>query len=145
VPADAKTHNYLNGIMARLELRRVENEGYQPDEALLRDVDGNLQEGTTSNVFFVDDGTLYTPATGELLPGITRELVLELAADESFPVETGRYDVDDLRDADEAFLTNTTWELRPIETVDGLQVGTGPITALLQRLYRERVEARCYE
>jgi len=145
VPTDAKTHNYLNGIMARLELRRVANEGYQPDEALLRDVDGNLQEGTTSNVFFVDDGTLYTPATGELLPGITRELVLELAADESFPVETGRYDVDDLRDADEAFLTNTTWELRPIETVDGLQVGTGPITALLQRLYRERVEARCYK
>ena len=52
--------------------------------------------------------------------------------------------MDDLRDADEAFLTNTTWELRPIETVDGLQVGTGPITALLQRLYRKRVEARCY-
>jgi len=144
VPADAKTHNYLNGILARLELRRVANEGYRPDEALLRDVDGNLQEGTTSNVFFVEDGVLKTPAAGELLPGITRELVLDLAAEESFPVETGTYTVDDLRDADEAFLTNTTWEVRPIETVDGLQVGSGPLTALCQRLYDERVEERCY-
>lgn len=145
IPAEAKTHNYLNGILARLELRRVTNDGYQPDEALLRDMDGHLQEGTTSNVFFVTDGTLKTPATGELLPGITRELVLELAAEESFPVETGRYEVDDLREAEEAFLTNTTWELRPIDEVDGLQVGGGPITALLTRLYDERVEQRCYD
>jgi branched-chain amino acid aminotransferase len=144
VPADAKTHNYLNGIMARLELRRASNEGYQPDEALVRDAAGHLQEGTTSNVFFVADGTLKTPATGELLPGITRELVLELAAEESFPVETGTYDVDDVRDADEAFLTNTTWEVRPVDRVDGLQVGGGPITSLCRRLYDELVEARCY-
>lgn len=144
VPADAKTHNYLNGILARLELRRVTNEGYQPDEALVRDVAGNVQEGTTSNVFFVADGVLKTPATGELLPGITREIVLELAADEEFPVETGTYGLDDVRDADEAFLTNTTWEVRPIRTVDGLDIGSGPLTALLQRLYDERVERTCY-
>ena len=144
VPADAKTHNYLNGIMARLELRRASNEGYQPDEALLRDQAGHLQEGSTSNVFFVTDGTLRTPATGELLPGITRELVLELAAEESFPVETGTYDVDDVREADEAFLTNTTWEVRPVDRVDGLQVGGGPITSLCRRLYNELVESRCY-
>ncbi|MFC7176069.1 aminotransferase class IV [Halosegnis marinus] len=144
VPADAKTHNYLNGIMARLELRRVSNEGYSPDEALLRDQSGALAEGTTSNVFFVDDGALHTPAAGELLPGITRELVLALAREESFPVETGTYDVDDLRSADEAFLTNTTWEVRPIEQADGIRVGSGPITALCQRLYDELVEERCY-
>ncbi|WP_255197358.1 aminotransferase class IV [Halorarius litoreus] len=145
IPADTKTHNYLNGILARLELRRVSNAGYQPDEALMRDLDGTLQEGTTSNVFFVDDGVLKTPSRGELLPGITRELVLELAADESFPVETGTYGLDDVRDADEAFLTNTTWEIRPIQQVDGLKVGGGPITALCQRLYDERVEAHCYD
>jgi branched-chain amino acid aminotransferase len=144
IPADTKTHNYLNGILARLELRRVSNAGYQPDEALVRDVEGTLQEGTSSNVFFVDDGVLKTPATGELLPGITRELVLELAAEEAFPVETGTYDLDDVRDADEAFLTNTTWEVRPVQSVDGLQVGGGPITALCQRLYDELVEERCY-
>lgn len=144
VPADAKTHNYLDGILARLELRRAANEGYRPDEALVRDVDGALMEGATSNVFFVDDGTLETPEAGDLLPGITRRIVLDLADEEAFPVETGRYDVSDVRAADEAFLTNTTWEVRPIQQVDGLQVGGGPITALLQRRYDELVEERCY-
>jgi branched-chain amino acid aminotransferase len=144
LPADAKTHNYLNGVLARLELRRASSEGYRPDEALMRDVEGHVAEGATSNVFFVDEGTLRTPEAGDLLPGITREVVLELAEDESFPVETGRYTLDDVRDADEAFLTNSTWELRPVASVDGLSVGGGPVTTLLSRLYEERVEERCY-
>jgi branched-chain amino acid aminotransferase len=144
LPADAKTHNYLNGVLARLELRRAANDSYRPDEALLRDVEGRVAEGATSNLFFVADGTLRTPEPGDLLPGVTREVVLELAEDEPFPVETGDYDLDDVRDADEAFLTSSTWEVRPIESVDGIAVGGGPVTALLRRLYDERVEARCY-
>lgn len=144
IPADAKTHNYLNGIMARLELRRATTEDHQPDEALMRDQSGRVQEGTTSNLFFVSDGVLKTPERGELLPGITREHVLDIARGESFPVETGEYDLDDVREADEAFLTNSTWELRPIESIDGIAIGTGPITTLCQRLYDERVDARCY-
>jgi branched-chain amino acid aminotransferase len=144
LPADAKTHNYLNGILARLELRRAAGDGTPADEALVRDVEGHVAEGATSNVFFVDDGTLKTPAAGDLLPGITRGVVLDLAESEPFPVETGRYDLDDVRNADEAFLTNRTWELRPVASVDGIDVGGGPITSLLQRLYDERVEERCY-
>jgi len=144
LPADAKTHNYLNGVLARLELRRASNEGYQPDEALLRDTDGHLAEGATSNLFFVDDGVLRTPAEGSLLPGITREIVMELAEGEEFPVDKGDYTVDDLRGADEAFLTNTTWEVRPVASVDGIAVGGGPMTELLRRLYARRVEKRCY-
>jgi branched-chain amino acid aminotransferase len=144
LPADAKTHNYLNGILARLELRRAEHEEYQPDEALLCDLDSNVAEGATSNLFFVDDGVVKTPADGSILPGITRATVIELADQEGFPVETGRYGREDVREADEAFLTNTTWELRPIETVDGISIGGGPMTELLARLYDERVETRCY-
>jgi branched-chain amino acid aminotransferase len=144
LPADAKTHNYLNGTLARLELRRATSDTYAPDEALMRDFNGNVAEGATSNLFFVDDGTLKTPEPGDLLPGITRAVVLELAEAESFPVETGHYDLDTVRDADEAFLTNRTWELRPVASIDGIDVGGGPITSLLQRLYDERVEERCY-
>ncbi|WP_336136049.1 aminotransferase class IV [Natronomonas amylolytica] len=144
LPADAKTHNYLNGILARLELRRASREGYHPDEALMRDTDGYLAEGATSNLFFVDDGILRTPAEGSLLPGITRETVIELAEAEDFTVDPGQYTIDDLRDADEAFLTNSTWELRPIATADGIDIGDGPMTKLLQRLYDERIEDRCY-
>ena len=122
LPADAKTHNYLNGILARLELRRASSGGDATgaaDEALLCDTDGYVAEGASSNLFFVADGTLHTPEVGAILPGITREVVLELASEESFPVERGRYTLEDVRRADEAFLTNSTWELRPMASVDG--------------------------
>ncbi len=145
LPVDAKTHNYLNGILARLELRRASTDQYRPDEALMRDIDGFVAEGATSNVFFVDGGVLKTPAEGSILPGITRELVIEFADDEGLPVEEGRYTLDDVRHADEAFLTNTTWEIRPVASVDGIDVGSGPMTALLRRLYDEAVERQCYE
>ncbi|MFC7225915.1 aminotransferase class IV [Salinirubellus salinus] len=146
LPADAKTHNYLNGILARVELRRAaaEGDGRVADEALMRDTEGFVAEGASSNLFFVDDGTLHTPAAGDLLPGVTREVVLELAAEESFPVEEGRYTVGEVRGADEVFLTNSTWELRPVASVDGVITSDGPITNLLTRLYEGRVEARCY-
>ncbi len=140
LPADAKTHNYLTGVLARLELR-----GTDADEAILRDVDGHVTEGATSNVFFVDGGTLKTPATSlPLLPGVTRNVVLELAREEGFPVETGAYGVSDLRAAEEVFLTNTTWEVRPVTDVEGASLEVGPMTKLLARLYDERVERECY-
>jgi branched-chain amino acid aminotransferase len=145
IPADTKTHNYLNGILARLELRRASNEHYQADEALMRDTEGTVVEGATSNVFFVDDGILKTPSTDlPLLPGVTRSVVVNLAESEGFSVEEGRYSIGDVRDADEAFLTNSTWELRPVESLDGVDVGDGPMTKLLARLYDERVEETCY-
>ncbi|PSP83591.1 4-amino-4-deoxychorismate lyase [Halobacteriales archaeon QS_6_64_34] len=145
VPADIKSHNYLNGILGRLELRRSAGDGDPADECVLRDVDGNLAEGATSNLFFVTENGLRTPSAElDLLPGVTRDIVMELAREEEFPVETGVYSLDALRNADEAFLTNSTWEIRPIETVDGIDVGAGPMTKLLQRLYDERVEARHY-
>lgn len=139
IPAGAKTHNYLNGILARLELDR------ETDEALLLNADGAVTEGAASNLFFVEDGTLKTPSTeADLLPGVTRSVVLGLASDESFPVEEGRYDPDAVRRADEVFLTNTTWEIRPVTSLDRWNLDVGPITRLLSRLFRERVEAEHY-
>ncbi|WP_424003493.1 aminotransferase class IV [Haloarcula salina] len=145
VPADAKTHNYLNGILGRLELRNAAAGGDPADECLLRDTDGNVVEGATSNLFFVTENGLRTPSADlDLLPGVTRDVVIDLARAEDFPVETGHYSLDAVRDADEAFLTNSTWEIRPVESVDGISVGTGPMTKLLQRLFDERVEAEHY-
>ncbi|WP_251328183.1 aminotransferase class IV [Haloplanus pelagicus] len=140
MPADAKTHNYLDGILARLELR-----GSGADEALVRDTDGFVAEGATSNVFFVDDGVLKTPAlSGPILPGVTRAVVLELATAADVPVETDAYGVDTVREADEAFLTNTTWEVRPVAAVDGVAVGGGPVTDRLAAAFDRRVEMRHY-
>ena len=138
IPAGAKTHNYLNGILARLDL-------HDADEALVRDVDGYVAEGATSNVFFVREDGLHTPTTdGPVLPGITREVVLDLAREEEIPVHTGWYDPADVREATEAFLTNTTWEIRPIETADGIEVGGGPVTDLLRTRFDHLVEDRHY-
>jgi branched-chain amino acid aminotransferase len=141
IPADAKTHNYLNGILARLELQ-----GTQADESLMLDGEGYVTEGATSNLFFVADDALCTPSESRpLLPGITRDVVLDLARDEGIPVNTGWYDLGDVHRADEAFLTNTTWEIRPLEAIDRVDIGGGPITDLLSRLFDERVERRCYD
>ncbi|WP_459879046.1 aminotransferase class IV [Halorubrum gandharaense] len=147
LPADAKTHNYLNGILARLELRVT-----GADEALMLDPEGNVAEGATSNLFFTDGTALKTPSLdGPILPGVTRKTVLELADEEGIPVEEGTYAPDAVRSADEVFLTNSTWEIRPVATVDGIAVdgdgeGTaGPVTTLLSRLYDRRVEAEYYD
>lgn len=134
LPANLKTHNYLNGILGRLELDDA-------DEALFLSVDDFVTEGSVSNVFFVRDGTLCTPTTDlPLLPGITRAVVLELAAEAEIPLETGRYEPSAFEAADEVFLTNSTWEIRPVGSVDELSFGVGPITRRLQRLFDERVE-----
>lgn len=83
------------------------------------------------NLFFVSDGVVRTPAKGSLLPGITRETILEIADAEGLEPERGRYTFAELREATEAFLTNSTWELRPVASVDGVEVGGGPTTSLL--------------
>jgi branched-chain amino acid aminotransferase len=140
LPPGAKTHNYLNSIVARNELTAG------ADEALLRDQAGTVAEGATSNVFWVDDDGLHTPAADlALLPGITRAYVLDLARDQAgVPVNTGEYDVEAIRDADECFLTNSTWELRPVRAVDGIDFEVGPVTQLLARLFDRLVEHRHY-
>ena len=147
IPAAAKTHNYLNGILARLELRVT-----GADEAMLLDSDGHVAEGATSNLFFADGTALKTPSLdGPILPGITRATVIDIAESEGIPVEEGTYAPDAVREADEAFLTNSTWEIRPVGTVDGIAVDgdgegvAGPLTTLLSRLYDRRIEEAHYD
>jgi branched-chain amino acid aminotransferase len=143
LPAHAKTHNYLNGILARLELE-------EQDEALVRDADGHLAEGATSNLFFVRDGVVHTPSLdGPVLPGITRRVVLELADEEGISAVEGTYESEALETADEAFLTNSTWEIRPLESVvsvDGARIGlgAGPVTNRLSEAFDARVEREHY-
>ncbi|MYL66244.1 aminotransferase class IV [Halorubrum distributum] len=147
IPAAAKTHNYLNGILARLELRVTD-----ADEALMLDPDGNVAEGATANLFFVDGRALKTPSLdGPILPGVTRRTVIEVAESEGIPVEEGTYAPDAVREADEVFLTNSTWEIRPVATVDGIAVDgdgegvAGPLTTLLSRLFDRRIEEGPYD
>ncbi len=140
IPADAKTHNYLDGILARLAVRNTEY-----DEAVRCSTDGHLTEGATSNLCFVEDGRLLTPTTDlPLLPGVTRQVSIDVARASEVPVETGRYEPARLRDADEVFLTNSTWEIRPVTRVEDRTLPVGPVTRELQAAYDERV-ASLYE
>lgn len=140
LPSAAKTHNYLNPILARLETTVSD-----ATEALVLDTDGNVAEAATANLWFVADDALRTPSLdGPVLPGITRETVLTALADEEIPVEEGTYDPDDVRDADEAFLTSSIREVKPVATVDGVAVGGGPVTELVSTLYDAHVERSCY-
>ncbi|MCC5858574.1 MAG: branched-chain amino acid transaminase [Ectothiorhodospiraceae bacterium] len=132
--------NYMNSMMA---LKEAEDCGY--DEALLLDVDGFVCEGSGENFFMVRAGTLYTPEMTSCLEGITRDSVLQLAAELGVPVREKRITRDEVYTADEAFFTGTAAEVTPIRELDGRVIGSGsrgPITEQLQRMYFDQVEGR---
>jgi branched-chain amino acid aminotransferase len=120
--AGAKTVSYAENVVA---LARAHTDG--ADEAIFANTVGALCEGTGTNVFVVRGERILTPSldTG-CLAGITRELVLELVDVE----ERSSLTLDDLRGADEAFLTSSTRDVHPIETVDGVRLASvaGPCT-----------------
>lgn len=110
------------------------------DEALLLDPDGYLVEGSTTNIFFVEKWTLFTPsAAGGCLNGIVRQQVIRLAREAGVPVKTGRFKLGRLLKADEVFLTNSLIGLKPAD-VAGAKLPNHkklPVTDLLRALYRQ--------
>lgn len=133
-----KSANYLESLWARQE---AADRGY--DDALFMNEKGHLCEATTSNLFLVKSGELLTPEPScGLLPGITREAVLELCRDLSIPAREGELVPEDLLGADEAFLTNSVSEILPLREVEGkaLSASPGPLTSTISRAYRELVE-----
>jgi D-alanine transaminase len=113
------------------------------DAILIRD--GIAIEGAHSNLWMVKDGVAIThPATERILHGITRGLVLELAPGAGVTVEQRPMSLDELRDADEVFMTGTTTEVRPILEVDGSPVGEGVAGPVTRRLF-EAFEGRIAE
>ncbi len=115
LPAGAKTANYLNNILAHAEALEA---GAQ--EALMLTVEGHVAEGTVSNFFFVEDGRLLTPPLDlGVLPGITREVVIEAAARLGIKVREGRFALADIGRFDEAFYTNSNVVIMPVADVGG--------------------------
>jgi len=138
LPCEAKSANYLNSILAR---RDAEAAGAY--ESIMLNVDGNVAEATGSNLFLVALDVCRTPdVAGGILPGITREVVIECAAAEGYTVEETACTVADLHAADEVFLTNSVIELVPVRTIDGVPVGgqcPGPVTERLMVAYADCV------
>ena len=110
-------------------------------EAVFIRGDGTVTEGTHSNLFAVLDGEVRThPATNLILPGITREVVIELAAELGIPLREEAITEGELGGCDELFLTGTTTDVMPIVSLDGRLVGTGEPGPVAMRLYGALVD-----
>ncbi|WP_379970523.1 D-amino-acid transaminase [Ectobacillus sp. sgz5001026] len=135
---DIKSLNLLPNVLARTNAERT---GY--DEALFVRGNGIVTEGSSSNFFFVKDGTLYThPADNLILNGIARQHVLSLAEALSIPVKEEEFEVANVLEADECFFTSTGIEVTPLIQLDGVTVGggtLGPISKQLQVAFEESI------
>ena len=135
--ARLKSANYLNNVLARREAKAA-----GADEAVLLNERGLLCEGSTGNVFLLYRGVLVTPnVESGCLPGITRQAVIELAAEMRTGVEQREVRLEELLQADEAFLTNSLLGLMPLRDIDGKPVGRGGriATERLSAAYSELV------
>jgi branched-chain amino acid aminotransferase len=139
IPHAAKaTGVYLNSMLATHEARR---HGY--DEAIMLTDDGSIADGPGETVFTIKDGILSTPPLStSILPGITRDTVVQLARDLGYTVVERPLIRTDLYLADEVFMTGTAAEVTPLRSVDDHEIGAGPITLELQRTYWDVVRGR---
>ena len=107
---------------------------------VLVDYDGNISEGPGFNLFMIKDGVVTTPE-GTCLDGITRQTALDLLAEQNVKLVIGAFSPDQLRAADEAFITSTAGGIVPVTRIDHRPVGDGepgPVTTRLKNLYWER-------
>jgi branched-chain amino acid aminotransferase len=139
IPHAAKaTGIYLNSMLAVTEANRA---GY--DEAILLTGEGFVADGSGENVFAVKDGVITTPPLAtSILPGITRDTVIQIAQDLGHRVVEGNLIRSDLSLADEVFMTGTAAEVTPVRSVDEHEIGVGPVTLEIQQAYLDTVRGR---
>jgi branched-chain amino acid aminotransferase len=134
-PAMSKTSgNYANAALIRME---AESNGYS--EGIALDTFGYVSEGSGENVFVVRNGEIYTPPlSASILPGITREMIIQVAGDLGYRLREENVPREMLYIADELFFAGTAVEITPVRSVDKITVGNGrrgPITEAIQRRF----------
>lgn len=126
-------------LIANVMMKQQATEVGAADAILVRD--GHVTEGTASNLFIVSDGVLITPPNSKLLlPGITRDLVLDIARQHGIACEERDIRAEELAGADEIWLTSSMREIAPVVELDGRKVGdgtAGPVWRKLVALYQE--------
>jgi branched-subunit amino acid aminotransferase/4-amino-4-deoxychorismate lyase len=134
-----KSLNYLDSLLARREAKAA-----GADEAIVLNEEGFLAEGSMSNIFLVSGNTLHTPSEDSgTLPGITREVVLELALSLGMEAIKRKIALEELLQADEAFFTSSLIEIMPLTHVDEQSIGSGRAGMVTQKLmaaYKRLVE-----
>ncbi len=125
--------NYVNGYLAGTEVRR---KGF--DEALMLDTNGFVAEGPTSNIFLAKGGCVETPTKENVLPGITRKVVMDVLKDMGHTVKETHILPQDLCEYDEAFFSGTLRQVQPIKQIEDYKLTCpGPITRELMSRMRE--------
>jgi branched-chain amino acid aminotransferase len=140
IPHVAKaTGIYLNSMLAVVEATKA---GY--DEAILLTDDGYVADGSGENIFVVKDEILATPdLSASILPGITRQTVIEIAQALGFAVHERNVIRSDLYIADEVFMSGTAAEITPVRSIDEHEIGPpGPVTKAIQSAYFDAVRGR---
>jgi branched-chain amino acid aminotransferase len=132
--------NYVNSVLAKREVTKM---GY--DEAVMLDTEGYVSEASGENIFMAKNGILKTTPLTSILPGITRDSVIQIAKAKKIIVLEERFTRDELYTAHEAFFTGTAAELTPIREVDNRAIGEGkpgPITKGLQAAFFDIVRGK---
>ena len=135
--------HYVNSILASQEAKAG---GY--DEALLTDMNGLVAEGPGANVFYEKDGKLYTPSTGNILPGITRATVFEICDELNITVEERTFTTDELKGADAAFFCGTAAEVVGWESLDDVKFPkpwNETVSKRVQEVYMDKVKEKEYK
>ena len=134
---DSKIHhnNLLNNILASIEANVA-----GVDSAIMLDVDGFVSETNDTNLFVVNHGEVLTPNADSCLPGLTRQMILDICREQGIPAAERRLSMTEVYVADEVFTSGTMGELTPILEADGRVIGDGKpgdMTKRLQSLHRE--------
>jgi branched-chain amino acid aminotransferase len=142
IPAAAKAcGQYINSARAVTEAQK---RGF--DEAILLNQRGEVSEGSGENIFVVKDGGLLTNGVeADILMGVTRDSILQIAADLKIPARVGTITVHDLMTADELFFSGTAVEVTAIREVDGTVIGggkPGAVTTRLQQVFNDAVRGK---
>lgn len=143
VKVEAKvTGHYINSILATSEAKV---RGF--DEALMLDMNGNVAEGPGANFFFEKDGVLFTPPLGHILPGITRETVINICRELEIPLVEKYFTPEDMEGMDSAFMCGTAAEIVGVQTIDARPMKKKwkeSLGATLQEVYKNIVLEKSY-
>ena len=135
----AKTHNYLNLILADLDAKAQDKEAW----SVLLDAQGHLAEGIGSNIFVVKDGAVLTPHERWVLPGISRATVIRLCRGQGIECREADLDLFDAATADEIFMTSTSLCVCPVRSIGGRPLPgplPGPVTRRISAAYANEVD-----
>ncbi len=141
ITAKASGH-YVNSILASQEAKA---KGF--DEALLSDMNDFVAEGPGANVFYEKDGKLFTPSSGNILPGITRATVLEICEELGIAVEEKLFTTEELKQADAAFFCGTAAEVIGFESLDETKFPLAwkdSVSKTIQDAYKHKVIEKIY-